>query len=245
MGFSADRDGLMTRYLNEAENWKAHLEHTTNFILKSAQNKAKGTCVVLGSGWWLDVPTEELSKIFNKLILIDIVHSAQIKHKAKKYPNITLIDADLTESLQGIYSKVKSKKFTELSSAVPYFTNFGLAPDFEADFYVSPNVLSQLGGLVSEFLQKNKKVSGLDISDLKQKIEESHLRSLPSGKSCIIVDYKENIINTKTGATTTNARVEANLPAGNFNEEWIWDFDLNGNYLPNSHVRFQVRGLDF
>ena len=82
-GYKKDREGLITRYLREAENWKLHTENSKKFIIESAKTKKKELCVVAGSGWWLDIPVNELSKMFKKVIMIDITHPTQIIKKSK------------------------------------------------------------------------------------------------------------------------------------------------------------------
>jgi len=243
MGYFDDREGLITRYLNQSEYWKSHLEHTRNFILKSAQTKNKGRCVVLGSGWWLDVPVPELAELFEELVLVDITHATQIEKKAKTFPNVRLVQADVTGQTVNIYHAAKKGALKFLDAKVP--CNFGLSTDFSADFYVSPNLLSQLGGLVSEYLERKYKSDGEEIRRISKEIELNHIEMLPINKSCLIVDFQEDISNLKTNMIKTDMRVQANLPAGNFSESWTWDFDLSGNYITNAQVRFRVRGVDF
>jgi hypothetical protein len=243
MGYADDREGLITRYMSQAEEWKSHLEHTRNFILRSAQNKKKGRCVVFGSGWWLDVPVAELAEMFEELVLVDITHPVQIEKKAKAFPNVRLIQADVTGQTVNIYNAVKAGTLDNLRADVP--CNFGLPVDFEADFYVSPNLLSQLGGLISEYLEEKTKSKKELIDRIVAEVEQNHISMLPVGKSCLIVDFQEEITNAKSSFMKSDMRVKVPMPEGNISETWIWDFDLAGNYITNSQVRFRVRGVDF
>ncbi len=85
-GLNSDHGGIMTRFLNEEKNWFEHLNNTKKFILENATEKDGGICLIIGSGWCLDVPFEEVSKKFTKIILADIIHPRQIEHKIKKNP---------------------------------------------------------------------------------------------------------------------------------------------------------------
>ena len=62
-GFKKDQNGIINRYLREKGSWKTHLSNTKKFITDFTKNKAKNSCVVLGSGWLLDVPIEYLTRI--------------------------------------------------------------------------------------------------------------------------------------------------------------------------------------
>lgn len=78
MGFIQDQNGIIRRFKREKQNWDDHMTQSKSFILKSAKNKenlpdnlsakqadkAGVTCAVLGSGWLLDLPLDELSEMF-------------------------------------------------------------------------------------------------------------------------------------------------------------------------------------
>ncbi len=245
MGYAGDKNGLIERYINESENWKNHTEKTKAFILKSAQNKVKGKAVVLGSGWCLDVPLQALSEMFEELILLDIVHPAQIEHKVKKMKNVRLISADISCTAEKLYQQIRQKKYNNLDELIPANCKFGLDADFEADFYISPNVLSQVGSLMSEYLQKKRDIPAIEIKKLQQALEENHIKNLPTGKSCLIVDYHEIRIHKTSRDKFENSRILTSLPKGNFEDNWTWDFDLSGSYISNFETRFLVRALDF
>lgn len=243
MGFHADREGLITRYLNESKAWEIHIQKTKSFILKSAESKIKGTCAVLGSGWCLDVPVYELAELFSELILVDISHPRQIKNKYKKYGNIHFYETDITCVTEAVYAFYKKKKRSLSDVRVSDDCNFGLPQSIEADMYVSPNVLSQLGGLINEFLMRKTKAGEDERLRLSKQIEEAHLNMLPENKSCLIVDYAEII--SKQQQIVENQRVLLELPESEQTDEWLWEFDLSGNYIPNAQVSFRVRAFDF
>jgi len=96
MNFLSDQEGIMTRYLKEKENWDEHLEKSREYILKSVGNKKLSTISILGSGWLLDVPLEELTIQFQKVILVDIFHPPQILHKVRNMPRVKTMEMDIT-----------------------------------------------------------------------------------------------------------------------------------------------------
>ena len=197
MGYSSDQDGIIDRYLRENQNWKEHLENTKKFIIDAAETKRKNTAVVIGSGWWLDVPVESLSQMFSVVYLVDIRHPQQIRHKAKKTSNIQLIETDCSGFVEEVYNLVKNQKANasqpDLEKLMPTNFNFGLPSSISPDFIVSVNILNQLNILICDYLKRKMKYSAEELFSFAQRIQRVHLENLIPSKSCLITDYEELI----------------------------------------------------
>jgi len=243
-GLNKDREGIITRYLNEKENWEVHIKNTKEFILKSAETKNKGTAVILGSGWWLDLPFEELSKLFKNLYFVDISHPNQIKHKSKQFLNIELITADISGTFKSIY-KISKKKNSEItpSNFKININNFGLPKDLKIDFLVSLNLLNQLSYFPKNYLLRNELVSENDAKKIVKEIEQKHIFSLLKNKSCIIADFFQYEYDFNDVLQKETIRTLAEFPKNVSIKEWIWDFDLSGNFIKNRKVKFKVAAL--
>ena len=241
-GFNKDREGLITRYLNEAENWKSHIDHTKDYILNSARNKKKECCIILGSGWWLDLPVKELHEIFNKLIFIDISHSNQIKLKAKKYPKVELVTADISGVLDAL-TKKEFYKTKDLLFEIKKVNSFNLIEKREADFVVSLNMLSQVSYFPIKYIQNKKKIFGIEAEKLAEFIEKKHIDILPKNKSCIITDYYQYEYDSGNNLLSEQKRLNIKLPYNSTLKEWEWDFDMSGNYINKRKVKFKVAAL--
>ncbi len=243
-GLNKDREGLITRYLNEKKNWESHIQNTKQYILKATENKKKGLCVILGSGWWLDLPYQELSAIFKNLIFIDISHPNQIIHKAKKFKNIELIKADVSGAFMPVYKYFKGKGgFPDNNEFLPENNTFGLPDNLKPDFVVSLNILNQLSFFPKKFLSSNKLVKEDKINHIVKKIEEHHINNLPLNKSCLITDYLQYEYDNENKLLQEMKRLVADLPVNSSRKEWIWDFDLSGNFINNRKVRFKCAAL--
>jgi len=247
--YNADQKGIAIRYLREKENWQPHLVNSKKFILKSAKNKNKKTAIVLGSGWWLDVPTEELSQIFETVYLVDIIHPKEIIHKTRKFENIKLIEIDITGQTENIFEHIKNYKKTKskinLLNLKPKTTNFGLPENINPDFVISVNLLNQLDILITSYLRKHNIYTEQEIIKFQQKIQQTHIDNLPKEKTCLITDYKELIYDNKNNLTKEKQLVFVPFPKGKFEQEWTWKFDLTGNYNQNSQTIFKVKAIDF
>jgi len=241
-GLNKDREGIIKRYIDEKQNWKKHLNNSKDFILKSTENKNKGIAIILGSGWWLDLPYEELSMIFKKLYFVDISHPNQIKHKAKQFSNIELITADISGTFKSIY-EIKKQKSKSINDFYIDINNFGLPKGIKADFIVSLNLLNQLSYFPKSFLLKNKLISKKKIKDIVKNIEQSHIDNLPKNKSCIIVDFYQYEYDFNDILQTETKRTSIKLPNNSSRKEWVWDFDLSGNFINKRKVKFKVAAL--
>ncbi len=240
-GLNKDREGIITRYLNEKQNWESHLNNTKEYILNSAKNKNKEIAVILGSGWWLDLPYKELSEMFNKLILIDISHPNQIKHKAKQFSNIELITADISGTFKSIYEISKAKK--SINDFSIDINKFGLNKDVVPDFVVSLNLLNQLSYFPKQYLLENELISENEVADIVKRIEQKHIDNLPKNKSCLIADFYQYEYDNKNNLVKKTIRTIAELPTNSSRKEWIWDFDLSGNFINNRNVKFKVAAI--
>ncbi len=248
MGFKTDSQGIMKRYLVEKNNWAKHLENTKQFILKSAATKRKGTAVILGTGWLLDVPADELLTIFDTIYFVDIVHPEQIKHKYRHSKNLHFIETDITGIAKNLYLASRNFKKTgkiNLLSLLPSWENFGLAKGLSIDFCVSVNMLNQLDILLIEYLSPFKLYSKNELDAFRKSIQQQHINTMPVGQSCLCTDFIEISSPFDNSETATKKLVFANLPKANFSAQWDWHFDLNGNYHKEKKTVFKVYGIDF
>jgi len=241
IGFYKDQNGIIKRYLREKENWNLHLQKTKNFILESAKTKQKSKAVVFGSGWLLDVPIDELAKMFEQVILIDIFHPKEILNKISEFKNIKTLELDITG-----YSKpiCLLKNHFDILSLEPDFEAFKIIENLKADFYISVNILNQLDILLVDYISTNWAISQADILDFRIKIQKEHLNLLPLQKTCLITDYEEeNYINNKI--VKTKKLVHIDLPNSEFTDTWQWIFDTHKMYDDFDKTLFNVKAIDF
>ena len=244
MGYFRDQKGIMNRYLRESENWKKHLRYTREFIMESAENKNKYHAIVLGSGWLLDVPLEELSQQFKQVTLTDILHPPQIKKKAEKFPNVTLWETDLTGGM--INNAYKQAKAFKKSKELPVFREKEkITLPQEPDFIISCNTLTQLGILIKEYLKKYPGIPEKSISELEETTQRNHLELLIPGKSCLITEYEEEIYNEEDQLIGTNPLLKVKLPAGKKQAQWKWHFDTRMYYREDAKTFMNVKAVDW
>lgn len=242
MSYLSDQKGIVRRYRREKNNWEQHLENSKKFILKSVQNQSKKSIAILGSGWCLDVPLDEISKLFSEVYLIDIFHPSEIQKKAKKLGNIFFIDADITNGMiENVFNFVQKNKKnkTELSDLdsllkIPQITLN------EFDFVVSLNILNQLDILLLDYLSENCKIQEQNLIKIRQYIQDYHYDVLPIGKSCLITDYEEIMIDKKHQVFSAKSLLYTTKINIEKSQKWIWDFDTKMRYHDQYFTKFNV-----
>lgn len=241
MGFVQDQNGIIRRYEREKHNWNDHLTRSKNFILKSTEEKDKGTCVVLGSGWLLDLPLDELSEMYSEVLLIDLIHPKAVMHKVQKLSNVECIYEDITGGLVDLFYKSlpKNRLLPETLKAYRY-----KLPD-RTDIVISLNVLCQLHILLLDYVKRFSVYNENELTQMERIIQESHLEILPKNKTCLITDIEEEILDEKDEIIGINPLIHVDLPEGNFSQQWQWRFDSNMTYREDAKTFFNTKAIDF
>lgn len=240
MQYTSDQEGILRRYYREKKAWDNHLTTSKGFILKSAQAKNKNHLVVLGSGWLLDLPINELSSQFKKITLVDINHPKRIIHKTKQYNNIELVYADITGGLIDYFYKKNHTNFIDLETLKGF--NYTVP---KADFVISLNIMCQLHIILIDYLKTTTKLTSSQILEIEKIIQESHLNILPPNKTCLITDIEEEIYSDEDHLMGINPLIKINLPSGNFSKKWLWKFDSMMTYREDAKTYFNTIAIDF
>lgn len=243
MGYIRDQRGIINRYLREKENWESHLQKAREFILHSAGDKDKNMAVVLGSGWLLDIPLDELARDFNNVVLYDILHPPQIKKRIERYSNVKCKEADLTGGLtDSLYDLVNDKNRDRL--LVESFSGYSFVLPERPDFVISCNILSQIGSLLTDFLKKKKVFTEKEMNRLGQIVQQNHLNILPRGKTCLITDYEEELYTAEEEFAGTKPLLKVKLPMNEADKYWQWKFDTQMRYREKFMTYLNVTGKE-
>ena len=75
--------------------------------------------------------------------------------------------------------------------------------------------------------------------NIRRLIQQSHLKRLPAGKSCLIADTDELTLDMNDRVLSTQSLVYTSLPTGK-SHGWIWHFDTKGTYKDGVQTWFNV-----
>jgi hypothetical protein len=244
MSYISDQRGILRRYFNQEGAWETHLANTKNYIIRALSGKKFDSLTILGSGWLLDVPIDYLADNFKKVILYDINHPRQIRHKVRKFPGVELKEADISGAIQIVYNIVNDYRKKKIKHDLKkiYFKAF--KPKEKTDYVISLNILNQLDILLVDYLKKFSIYNEEELKNFRIRIQKSHIDLLIPGKSCIIADYEEEIYNMNWLQVEKRTNVFIDLPEGKNKKIWQWDFDFSGTYNHGKKTIFNVVAME-
>jgi hypothetical protein len=220
------QEGLIYRHLGQKEGWNSHLKNCRNYILKAVSIVKPAKVTVLGSGWLLDFPLQEIVEMNIPVTLIDIVHPPDALKQVSKLKNVEIIEDDLTG---GLVHEIWKK-----SGSIPIFRKLKTLDDikiprfrfrYDPGLVVSLNILSQLDVLPVKYLKRKSNMEESQFTGFREEIQRKHIECLQKYNSVVITDTEEVILN-RSGESTVVKTVLSEIPAGNYRKEWTWDFDL-------------------
>lgn len=242
MGYFRDQRGIANRFLNERDSWQEHLENTRRFILKCAARTREESATILGSGWWLDLPFAELARRFSPLRFVDIVHPPEIRKKAEKYPEIELVEDDLTGGVvRNVFEAVRNRK-KESKPITATLNAYGYKPDFNPGFVISVNILSQLDALLTDYWTEFIREDENNLNRFREALQQQHLRFLGQQDSCLISDVAERK-QYRNGNVVRKTLLHVGFPQGDQKQSWVWTFDTARNYDPEAVTTLEVQAV--
>ncbi|WP_165215198.1 hypothetical protein [Affinirhizobium pseudoryzae] len=214
---------LSARARRCAKAWAAHEANSQAQVVETVKTlKERRTAVVLGSGLLRDVPIRALSKAFDTVVLVDLVHlaSARLWLTAKGLRNTRLIHRDLS----GFEEAMAGKPIEPLGflRQVPYL-----------DLVVSANILSQIGVGCRRRLEREGQAERAD--DIVPGLIAAHLEGLKGlpCRTCLITDVSYRV-SDRQGAVLEEDDLLAGVTVPAHSTGWDWPVipfgEGNGDY---------------
>ena len=207
LGYLKEQIAIAARHRRNAAAWKDHLERTRRFVMWSAANTpGQDKVVILGSGGLLDVPLGDLADDFGEVVLVDIIHTPAVQRWAAQYPNLRLVEADLT----GLIDDLAEGEMPD----TPPQPDF---PDGDADLVVSLNLLGQLPLIPTRHMTEKQAKA------FAEEIQRQHLRALQAapGRVCLITETHREFVEDGDVDETEAALGDIKLPEPD--ESWLWE----------------------
>ena len=180
MGFLGESIAMEARSKRCKPSWTSHYQNCQKAILKASQRAVqKRTVLVLGAGSLHDVPLGILSSQFEKVLLVDLVFLNSARSVAQQFTNVTLVEYDITESLERVYMGLPMVD-----------TPMAWLNDPTIDLVVSLNLITQLPLIPVRWLVEQFEFSEQEGDVLGKQIILAHLIYLQSfnGEVCLIAD---------------------------------------------------------
>jgi hypothetical protein len=245
MNYLSDQKGIVSRFINQEGAWDNHLANTKDYIINFLNDRKPESVAILGSGWLLDVPLEYLSEHMKRVMLVDIDHPPQIKHKIRKFANMELVVADISGGgILEVFNLVREYKKTGIKRDPVKIELQGLSLMKKTDCIVSLNILNQLDMLLADYLKKFRIYGYNELNNLRKRIQKFHIDSLVPERSCLITDYEEEVYDPDGTLSSRKDLLHTDLPQAKNKKKWKWFFDSSGSYYPGKKVVFNVVALE-
>ena len=191
LGFLTETIGMEARYQRCQTEWDSHYKQCQLAIVQAASKVAnKNTIVVMGAGSLREIPLEQLSQDFIHVVLVDLVFLNRVKKIASFYQNVSLVEADVSNSLEELLTQSDCKKLIKYLVSNPPVLSDILPNIQEVNCIISLNLITQIPLIpVSRFIHKfNSDIVLVD--ELARLLIQQHLALLKSAadKKCLISD---------------------------------------------------------
>ena len=148
LGYRTELIAIGARYRRCRAAWAEHLARSRRAVETAiARAPGRDTAMILGSGRLLDVPLPALASAFRRVILVDAVHPLSVRLIARRYPNVELRSEDITGAIAALHR-------LNPGDALPAARSFAPIHGSAVDLVVSLNLLSQLGVLAAEWIER-------------------------------------------------------------------------------------------
>jgi len=240
MGYFSNQSGIMRRYLREEGAWETHLNKTANSILSAISREKPKFVAVLGSGWLLDIPMQEMLQQGILVKLVDIVHPTRIVHMYRNHKGVEIVECDITNSIQQIWNFCKRSKSISYQHIIEDIRKSGLSGVLDVDLVLSINILSQLHVLIVDFLESKTELGRSQKNEIISAIQQAHIDLLPAGRSLLITDCEEESYDENNHLVGVNPRVIAHMDHWQKKDSWQWQFDTKRMFSGDQKVILNV-----
>lgn len=182
MGYLSEAIAMQTRHRRCYSSWQPHFQSCQNTILEAvSQCPQYRHLVVMGAGSLADIPLAQLAAQFQQVQLVDLVFLKPARRAVQQYPNVTLIEVDVS----GVLAQVAMGETT-----LQYEDYWRPDQMAAVDAVVSLNLATQLPLIPVRWLMKHDGLAENDADRMGKSIIEAHLKQLNeyAGVKCLIAD---------------------------------------------------------
>jgi hypothetical protein len=242
-GHLAQQVAIWARHRRHRTAWEPHLERCRALALAAARacpEHARRTALVLGPGLLLDVPLDELSALFQTVVLADMAFVPEVRARARGLGNVEARVVDLTGRLDRLSGSLGQPLPPEGLHGLA-----GLAAGLpELDFAYSANLLSQLPLFALDVLPP---APGQETEEHRAELAAGLVRQHLDGlqalgcPACLVTDVTERGL--RQGRIDYEADLLFGVDPGLAGETWTWDMAPDGEAISGLDVQRLVLGV--
>jgi hypothetical protein len=236
-GYTYQNVSLKFRSRRCKEAWRHHIDQCHQLVREQVLTVKPKSVMVLGSGLLLEIPLEALLESCEKIFLVDLVHAAKIRKLAKKFPQIKLIEKDLS-SVLGFLKKGQAP-FVMKSIPWDQLPAWDLP---KVDWVISANLMSQIPLIISETLPMSSKV----YADFARRLRDLHIeRTCSQGKQGLLFADFETSYRDRDGELLKKESYKVTLGPLKFLKEWEWEISPYGETSKDYKVEMLVKAYAY
>lgn len=185
LGLLKESVAMEARYQRCQIEWQSHYSQCQQAILQTVNKTAvKNTIVILGAGSLRDIPLENLAKSFKRVILIDLLFLKQARNQVAKYPNIQLVEMDVTNGLEALLN------VGSIDEMLVHLYENSTKLEFDADCIISLNLVTQIPLVPVARMVKKFNADPAKLEKFAKLLIQQHLDLLNAqkGVKCLIAD---------------------------------------------------------
>ncbi|MBV8537621.1 MAG: hypothetical protein JO128_18640 [Alphaproteobacteria bacterium] len=219
LGYRTELIAIGARYRRCRAAWADHLARSRRAVEHAiARAPGRDTAMVLGSGRLLDVPLAALAAAFRRVVLVDALHPLSARLSTRRYRNVELRSEDITGTIAPLHR-------LQPGDALPPARSY--APLYEAgvDLVVSLNLLSQLGVLPAEWIERRLGQAASPAAEaFCVRVARTHLDDLARCRAsvCLIADVEWRHVDASGTLTEHDSSIFGVVPPTPA-EEWLWN----------------------
>jgi hypothetical protein len=231
----------MQRFLREGHNWESHLSNSQQVILREVNRVQPKTIAILGSGWLLDVPLKQLMEQNAQIYLFDIAHPKKVLNRFRRAESVHFVNIDLTfGAIDRVFDFAKRPSEFAYGAFLNDIRLCSEQPFSGFDLVISVNTLSQLHAPLTGLFEAKGKMDKYNFPELIETIQIQHIQSLPRGRTLLITETDEELLNGKHKAVSISPRVFTPVLEFEMLQEWEWLFDTHSTYIDDYTIRKRV-----
>jgi len=241
MGYLREAIGIRRRARRCRDYWQNHVDHCRAIILRSIEKcDQRRTVAILGGGLLNDVPLEELSRSFENVLLVDIVHPLWSRRRSRALKNVQRTSADITNTVLDLYH-VSDEPKKPLPHSIPNL----FLDRADLDLTVSVNLLSQLPCMPMDYLTQMRAHSLEGMEAYARDVIQAHLEYLASlpGRVVLITDVERRKLDLMNRVVEVKDLLFG-LKLPKHDEEWEWRLAPCPEADPRHHFYRRVVGID-
>jgi len=219
LGYRTELVAIGARYRRCRAAWADHLARSRRAVERAIERApGRDTVMVLGSGRLLDVPLAALAAVFRRVVLIDVLHPLSARLGTHGYRNVELRSDDITGTIAALHRITPGDELPPVHSYAPLYGT-------GVDLIVSMNLLSQLGVLPAEWIERRLGESAASAADaFCAALARKHLDDLARCRAsvCLIADVEWQHVDSAGTILERDSSIFG-LPPPAPAEEWLWN----------------------